>query len=194
MKRKLVDISIGISFALAFISQFLGNILFLLGTTIAWILLLYIFYKKVFYKLWKPKFLSITLIIILLSGFLLGKEDLNLYSLKLSTVGLKTGLLMFIRAVLIIAFVNWLLEKLPPQKLKKVFEKIGGEDFGEVISLSFSLIPELQNELESQLKKLKSSSTKFKWYKPKFIKSLLVAILVKTVALAEGLEDKKIQN
>jgi hypothetical protein len=87
--------------------QFPGSLGLSLAALGVWLLALAALERPLLPRLWHPRFLAVSAAIVLLSGLLLGKRDVVLLGVGLSTKGLLAGALMMTRGVLIFGLTVW---------------------------------------------------------------------------------------
>ncbi|MCU0619980.1 MAG: hypothetical protein MUC69_00590 [Gemmatimonadales bacterium] len=87
--------------------QFPGTLELSLAALGLWLLALAALDRTLLPRLWHPRFIAVSAAVALLSGLLLGRRDVTLLGVGLSTKGLLAGALMMTRGLLIFGLTVW---------------------------------------------------------------------------------------
>lgn len=110
--------------------------------------ILYILYVDIkLYRFFKKfSFLILVLILIILQPLIIGEKDFLFIGIKLSSNGFYNGLIMILRAVVMIPAISYLSKTTDRKKLQKAFSKIGIQHFDEILDHSQNLFPLLKEK------------------------------------------------
>jgi hypothetical protein len=124
--------------------QFPGSLWLSLVALGLWLVALAAIDRAVLPRLWHPRFMVVSAIVALLSGLLLGRRDLTLFGLGLSTRGLQAGALMMTRGLLIFGLTVWgatILAQSPWLRARGAL--------GAAVAAALDLIPDLTARLRA---------------------------------------------
>jgi energy-coupling factor transporter transmembrane protein EcfT len=91
-------------------------------------------------------FLLLVIILLLLQPLIVGEKDLLFLGIKISSNGLSNGLIMVLRAVVMIPAISYLSKTADRKQLQKLFSKIGIQHFDQVLDQSQKLFPLLKEK------------------------------------------------
>ena len=94
----------------------------------------------------KLSFLLFVFILILLQPIILGEKDFLMLGIKISTNGFYNGLIMILRAVVMIPAISYLSKTADRKRLQKLFAKLGIKQFDEILEHSQKLFPLLKEK------------------------------------------------
>jgi hypothetical protein len=137
--------------------QFPGSLRLSLVALGLWLLALAALERSVLPRLWHPRFIAVSALIALLSGLLLGKADVTVLGLGLSTTGLLAGALMMTRGLLIFGLTVWgaaILAQSP------WFRARG--PLGAAVAAALDLIPDLTGRVRTTWE-AQSGSGRWRW-------------------------------
>lgn len=130
--------------ALACVALQFGGQLWLSAVALgAWLVGLALFCRPALRRLWMPRFWLISLLFAVGSGLLLGRRDLQLWGLELSSAGLCAGLLMVARGALIFGLACWASLALAERDIQRAARRLGAAWLGTALPTALKLLPEL---------------------------------------------------
>lgn len=91
-------------------------------------------------------FLLLVIIIMILQPLVIGEKDFLFFGIRLSSTGFYNGLIMVLRAVVMIPIITYLSKTADKKKLQMVFSKIGIQQFDEILDQSQKLFPLLKEK------------------------------------------------
>lgn len=94
----------------------------------------------------KLSFLLLVFIFLILQPLVIGEKDFLFFWIKFSSSGFYNGLIMVLRAVVMIPTITYLSKTADRKKLQKVFSKIGIQEFDEMLDQSQKLFPLLKEK------------------------------------------------
>lgn len=94
----------------------------------------------------KLSFLMLVFILILLQPIVLGEKDYLMLGIKISTNGFYNGLIMILRAVVMIPAINYLSKTSDRRNLQKLFARLGIRQYDEILDHSQKLFPLLKEK------------------------------------------------
>jgi nucleoside-triphosphatase THEP1 len=114
-----------------------------------WLGALACFDRRILKVLWIPKFWLFTLLFALLSGFFLGKRDVEFLGFFFSKEGLAAGFMMIVRGAFIFALASWGTRLLDGEGWRRLFGKVGAKRLGTSVAVAMSLLPELKDRWQN---------------------------------------------
>ena len=124
--------------------QFPGSLWLSLVALGLWLLALATLSRGLLARLWHPRFIAVSALIALLSGLLLGRRDVVVLGLGLSTKGLLAGALMMTRGLLIFGLTVWgaaVLSQSPRFRARGAL--------GAAVAAALELIPDLTGRVRT---------------------------------------------
>ncbi len=94
----------------------------------------------------KLSFLILVFILILLQPIVLGEKDYLMLGIKISSIGFYNGLIMTLRAVVMIPAISYLSKTADRKKLQRLFDKLGTRHYDEILDHSQKLFPLLKEK------------------------------------------------
>lgn len=124
--------------------QFGGSLPLSAAALALWLLALVALSRPHLRRLGRPRLWLVSAVMALGSGLLLGKPDLSLGPLRLSSAGLEAGLLMLVRGLFLVALAGWLGSLVVEREVQGGLRRLGLAPFGAALSAAFGLLPSLQ--------------------------------------------------
>jgi energy-coupling factor transporter transmembrane protein EcfT len=102
-----------------------------------------ILYPLALRRLWRPRWL-VMMVLLVLPMAMSGEPDVSLWHIPLSVAGLQLGLVMALRAVVILVAVQGLTAATDISALAGLFERLGLHGLGFSMGVALNLLPALQ--------------------------------------------------
>ena len=112
-----------------------------------WLAALAAFERPVLRRLFMPRFLAVTVAFALLSGLLLGRRDLVVAGLHVSSSGLRAGALMVVRGTFLWGLTAWGARLLSSGHLLGLGRRFAGTAFPGAVAVAIRLLPDLSEQL-----------------------------------------------
>lgn len=164
--------------------QFGGDLSASVLALVLWLLVLALVDRRALRKLWMPRFWLFSLLLALVSGFLLGGNLSKAHGLTLSRVGLDAGLLMIVRGAFLLSLAAHLSAKVKSARFQRLLSRLGFSGFGTALATASALLPELSHTLQARTGVWKAQAPTWRGRLTHF-PDLAVQALVETAALAE---------
>jgi hypothetical protein len=129
--------------------QFPGRLSLSALALVVWLSVLALWERGVARRLWRPRFLAITVGLALLSGLFLGSPDMTVVGVALSSSGLQAGALMVVRGVLIFGLTAWGTTLLSERRQRDATALGAGGPLGTSVAVAVRLIPDLTDGLRA---------------------------------------------
>jgi len=162
-------------------SRFLSS----LGALLVWIVALALLDRESVAKLWMPRFWTVTLVLALGSGILLGRPDLDVLGFSLSLEGLEAGGTMVVRGAFVFGLTSWAGRGLGGPDFQRWAARVHLAPLGDAIAVALSLLPELQVRLRQVIATAPKSRSRFSW-----LEELSIMLLCESSRLAERLSRR----
>lgn len=127
--------------------QFPGTLVLSSAALLSWLMACAWLDPMVLRRMWMPRFWAITGVLALGSGVLLGRPDLDLGGLPLSTEGLAAGVLMLVRGGLILGMTTWAGRAMTGVRIQRFLGAAGLAPLGQAASVAIGLLPGMQGRL-----------------------------------------------
>jgi len=98
--------------------------------------------------MWMPRFWSVTLLVALGSGLLLGQRDQVLWGVAISTQGPSAGVLMVVRGAFIFGLAAWASKALAHSGLERLASKFGAHRLVVSTGIAIDLLPEIADRIQ----------------------------------------------
>jgi hypothetical protein len=131
--------------------QFGGSLLLSTVALGLWLATLAVIAREQLGRLWKPRFWTVSTIVALASGVLLGRPDLTLGALRLSRAGVEAGALMVMRGGFLFALMGWASRLIVDDDVQRAIRRAGLSQFGNALSAAFGLLPSLGERIRPAL-------------------------------------------
>jgi hypothetical protein len=127
--------------------QFPGSLWLSLVALVLWLLGTAALARPVLARLWRPRFLALSIVIALGSGLLLGERDTVLLGLRVSSKGLRAGGLMVVRGTLILGLTAWAATLLMARRGRPGRDGAAVGALGTAVAAAVQLVPELSERV-----------------------------------------------
>lgn len=109
---------------------------------------LYLLYldSKLFRFLKRISFIVLIFILLILQPLLIGEKDFSIIGIGFSSSAFFNGLMMILRAVIMISSISYLSKTADRRKIQRFFSRIGIRHFDEILSHSQKLFPLLKEK------------------------------------------------
>jgi len=164
--------------------QFGGDLTASALALLVWLLVLALVDRRALRKLWLPRFWLFSLLLALVSGFLLGGNLSKAHGLTLSRVGLDAGLLMIVRGAFLLSLAAHLSAKVKSARFQRLLARLGFSGFGAALATAFALLPELSHTLQVRAGVWQAEAPTWRG-RLRHFPTLAVQLLVETAVLAE---------
>lgn len=144
LRRRILAATALVAIAL----QFPGRLSLSLVALALWLAALLAYDRATLRRLWKPRFWLVTLTVSLAGGLVLGRRDIALFGVPLSSAGLSAGALMVVRGALIFGLTTWGAALLTPARLARWGSRLGQSQLTLAASVALRLVPELTSRLQ----------------------------------------------
>ncbi len=168
--------------------QFPGTLPLSLTALATWMAAVAWLDRPVLRRMWMPRFWAITLVLALGTGFLLGRPDLDLWGIPLSTGGLTAGGLMIARGALILGLTSWAARAMTAGRLRRALSAVGLEPLGGAAAVAVGLLPEMQGRLREIAQAQSGIGTNGRFFR---LREVAVAGFCETLLLAERIAAGK---
>lgn len=140
--------------------------------------LLYLLYldSKLFRFLKRISFIVLILILIILQPLLIGEKDLSIIGIGFSSTAFYNGLMMILRAVIMISSISYLSKTADRKKIQRLFSRIGMRHFDEILDQSQKLFPLLKERIREFI----SATDRKRILNPLDLTAHFFAFLIKT--------------
>ncbi len=128
--------------------QFSGSLMYSSLALAVWMVALWIFNPCVLRRMWMPRFWTITLVVALGSGLLIGAHDEVFLGIPISTLGLYAGALMVIRGAFIFALAGWASKALANSGLDRLASRFGAQNLAISAGVALDLLPGLSDRIQ----------------------------------------------
>jgi hypothetical protein len=124
----------------------------------------------------KISFLILVIMLTVLQPLFMGEKDLLVFGINFSTEGFYNGLMMVMRAVVMIPSISYLSKTVDRNKLRNLFGKIGIKNFDEIFQHSQQMLPVLTERIKSYF-----ASENKKYFNPIEFTARFFAFIIKSV-------------
>jgi len=163
--------------------QVSGRLELAFAATVLWLVTVAAGDRAALGRLAMPRFWTITVLLALASGLLLGPRDLDVLGLRLSARGLQAGALMTCRGAFIFALACWVSRALDGAATARLARRVGLGELGVAVASAWSVLPTLTDRLRARRAEAKGPR---RW-NVRRLRGLAVEILLETARLAERL-------
>jgi energy-coupling factor transporter transmembrane protein EcfT len=122
-------------------------------------------------------FIMFFLIIVVFQSLFSGEKDISLYGINFSSAAFYNGMLMILRAAILIPSITYLSRTSDKASIRRLFERIGVRHFDELISTAQNILPLLKENFRHFL----SSARKNGYYTPVEFTARFIVLVIKTV-------------
>lgn len=144
--------------------------------SLAAVLYLSILELKLFWFIRRRSFLLFASVLLLVQPIATGEKDIFLLGMSFSSDGFYNGVLMILRAIVMIPSIHYLFKTADKNKLRKIFGKIGVKNYNEILSNSLEIFP----LIKENIKKFISSTKRKNLFNPVELTARLIALLIKS--------------
>ncbi|HSL90670.1 MAG TPA: hypothetical protein VK870_15305 [Ignavibacteriaceae bacterium] len=139
---------------------------------------LYLLYldSKLFRFLKRISFIVLILLLLILQPLLIGEKDFSIIGIGFSSTAFYNGLMMILRAVLMISSISYLSKTADRKKIQRIFSRIGISHFDEILDHSQKLFPLLKEKSREFI----SATDKKRILNPLDLTAHFFAFLIKT--------------
>ncbi len=170
--------------------QFSGDLFLSTLALLFWVLAMWAYYPCVLKRMWIPRFWTLTLLVALGSGLLIGPRDETFWGIAISTQGLSAGALMVLRGAFIFALAAWASKALANSGLDRLAARFGAGSLALSAGVAIELLPELADRIQEVRTRQSGSGRRGRW-KSAYLSA--VNLLADCAMMADSMAKKDVE-